>query len=125
MKILVVEDDSASRLMLQRFLEAYGEVHTAINGRDAVASFHLAMTQQKPFDLVYLDILMPEMDGHEALRAIRDIDTENYTKVVMTTTLADADNVKRAIKGRCDAYIVKPVTRDALARNLRSLGFIG
>lgn len=123
MKVLVAEDDSASRLLLQELLKPYGEVHTAINGRDAIATFHLAMTQGEPYDLVCLDIVMPGMDGHEVLTAIRNMEAgQAYTRIIMTTALADPDSVERAILECCDAYIVKPITREVLRSRLVSLG---
>ena len=129
MKILVVEDDSAGRLLMQRLLEPYGEVHVAVNGRDAVATFHLAMTQGEPYHLVCLDIMMPEADGHEVLKEIRNMeescnvaDRQSSAKVIMTTALADPANVIKASQERCDAYIAKPITKMALLDKMRSLG---
>ena len=125
MKALVVEDDSASRLLMQRLLDPYGEVQTAVNGRDGIAIFHLAMAQEEPFDLVCLDIMMPEMDGHEVLAGIREMEDEkNRAKVIMTTSLADLENVEKAIQERCDAYIAKPIRKEALISKLRSFGLI-
>ncbi len=123
MKILVVEDDSTSRVLMQKLLEPYGEVDTAVNGRDAIATFHLAMTQEKPYHLVSLDVMMPGADGHEVLENIRNMeDKQNPPKVIMTTALADPENVKKAIQENCDAYVVKPITKAALIDKMRSLG---
>ncbi len=125
MKILIVEDDSASRLLMQRLLKPYGEVHTAINGRDAVATFHLAMAQGEPYHLVCLDIMMPEVDGHRVLKEIRNMeDGQNPVKVIMTTALADLENVRKARHERCDAYIAKPITKAVLLGKMRSLGLL-
>lgn len=125
LKVLVVEDDSASRLLLQRFLEPYGEIHAAASGRDAVVMFQLAMTQKKPYDLVCLDIMMPEMDGYEALEAIRQMEGKrSRAKIVMTTALAGVEDVKKAVQGHCDAYIVKPIKKETLTDKLRSLNLI-
>jgi two-component system chemotaxis response regulator CheY len=123
MKILVAEDDSASRLLMQQLLKSYGEVDTAINGRDAIAIFHLAMAQGESYHLVFLDIMMPEVDGHGVLREIRKMDDkENPARVIMTTALANLENVTKAIKESCDAYIVKPITKAVLIDKMRSVG---
>lgn len=129
MKILIVDDSSASRLLMQRLLEPYGEVHTAVNGRDAITAFHLAMTQGGPYHLVCLDIMMPEMGGHEVLEEIRNMeesynieDKQNPAKVIMITALADFENVIKAKQENCDAYIAKPITRMMLLDKIRSLG---
>lgn len=125
MKVLIVEDDAASRLLLQQLLEPYGEVHTAINGQGALASFHLALGQDEPYDLVCLDITMPEMDGHTALLHMRSMEKEgSRAKIVMTTSHADRENVEKAIEEHCDAYIIKPLTRKALIDKLLSLGLL-
>ena len=60
MKMLIAEDDSASRLLLQRLLEPYGQVHVVMNGRDAIDTFRLAMERNDPYNLVCLDITMPD-----------------------------------------------------------------
>ena len=126
MRILIVDDDAISRRTLEHILRSYGEIETAVNGRDAVAAFHLAMAQGRPFDLVCLDIMMPEMDGHETLMAMRDMYNKQWVrpKIIMTTALTDPDNVKRAFLKYCDAYIAKPVTREVLISKLRSLGLV-
>ena len=126
MRILVVDDDAISRKMLEKLLMPYGEIDTAVNGRDAIATFHLAITQGRPFDLVCLDIVMPEMDGHEALMKMRDMDNEQWVrpKIIMTTAFTDSDNVKKAFLKHCDAYIAKPISQEVLIGKLRSLGLV-
>lgn len=125
MKMLIVEDDPVSRLLLQRFLEPYGQAHVAINGEDAVATFRLAVEQRRPYDLVCLDVTMPGITGHEVLAEIRHIDgNKARTKVIMTTSRTDISSIEQAIRGRCDAYIIKPVSREALMNELRSLGLV-
>ena len=71
MKTLIVEDDFTSRLLMQAILSPYGECHIAVNGREAIQAFRLARAQGHPYDLVCLDIMMPEMDGHAVLKALR------------------------------------------------------
>jgi len=71
MKTLIVEDDFTSRLLLQGLLQSYGAVHFAVNGKEAVEAVRLALESDELYDLICLDIMMPEMDGQEALRQIR------------------------------------------------------
>ncbi|NCC53452.1 MAG: response regulator, partial [Spartobacteria bacterium] len=71
MKTLIVDDDFTNRILLQAIMEEYGVAHIAVNGREAVDAVCMAMDDGVPYDLVCLDIMMPEMDGQEALKAIR------------------------------------------------------
>ena len=131
MKTLIVEDDFTSRLLLQEILKTYGPVHIAVNGREAVAAAKAALERGEPYDLVCLDIMMPEMDGYGALQGIRDaeeawdITSTHGTKIIMTTALDHVKNVIEAFRGLCDAYLFKPVDKGKLLDQVRSFGLIG
>ena len=130
MKTLIVEDDFTSRLVLQGILKSYGTVDTAVTGNEAVHAVKKAVDANAPFDLVCLDIMLPEMDGHETLQAIRVIEerrgvrSSEGTKVVMTTSLADPKNVLAAYNRLCDGYLVKPIDKAKLLSHLRKLKLI-
>ena len=74
MKALIVEDDGMSRLLLEHILAPFGECHTAVNGKEALEAFREAQERNTPYSLICLDIMMPEMDGHTTLKAIRELD---------------------------------------------------
>jgi len=130
MKYLIVEDDFAARRLLKRYLSDYGDCDIAVDGHEAVEAFRQAMDEKEPYDLICLDIMMPNMDGREALRAIRQIEHEHGTdgldgvKVIMTTALGDSENVIGSFREGCEAYIVKPVEKDKLLEEMESLGLI-
>ena len=130
MKTLIVEDDFTSRLLLQEILRRHGSSHVAVNGREAVDAVRAALAAGAPYDLVCLDIMMPEMNGQEALLRIRQLEEESgievwrRAKVIMTTALADRANVIEAIAGQCDSFLVKPIGRIKLIEELRRLGLI-
>lgn len=130
MKTLIVEDDFTSRLLLQEILKIYGPPHTANNGKEAVAAVREALDAGDPYDLICLDIMMPEMDGQEALRKIREeeelrgILSSNGVKIVMTTALDDPKNVIAAYQNLCDTYIIKPIQKKMLLEALRKLQLI-
>lgn len=131
MKTLIVDDDSTSRLLLQEFLKAYGPFHLAADGREAVAAVHRALASSEPYDLICLDIMMPGMDGHEALRTIRAEEealgllSPQGSKILMITALDDIKNVGNAYYNLCNGYLTKPLRKATLLEELRKLGLIG
>ncbi len=131
MKILIVEDDFGSRKLMARILSEYGECDVAVNGYEALEAFKNSIeTEEGKYDLICLDIMMPEMDGHKVLKEIRKIEKENdiwgddATKVIMTTALNDPQNIKEAFKSQCESYIVKPVRKEKLIEEIKNLGLI-
>ena len=130
MKILIVEDDFTSRLLLQEILKAWGAAHVAVNGREALEAVRIGLETGEAYDLVCMDIMMPEMDGQQAVAEIRAMELATGvapgkgSKIVMTTALGDMKNIMNAFGNLCDAYLVKPIRKDALAGELRKLGLI-
>ena len=130
MKTLIVEDDFVSRRLLQVILTPYGPCDIAVNGAEAIEAFRLAWQEKNPYQLICLDIMMPELSGQEVLKAIRNIerelaiDWEDGAKVIMTTALHDNDNIKQAFQEQCEAYLVKPIERKKLLQQLRELQLI-
>jgi len=131
MRTLIVEDDLTSRLVLQTFLARYGDCHVAVNGKEAVEAFRLARSTGKNYDLICMDIMMPEMDGQEALRQIRAIEeaggilSSSGAKIIMVTALDDMKNVIRSFQSLCDAYLFKPIDTAQLRGNLKALRLVG
>ena len=131
MRILIVEDDFISRNVLQHILSEFGTCDIAVDGQEAVAAFKRSWGSSAPYDLICMDIMMPGLDGHEALNQIRDfekqleLDQPAETKVIMTTSLNDKKNVADAFyKGGAASYFVKPIDRDKLVDELRLLGLL-
>jgi two-component system, chemotaxis family, chemotaxis protein CheY len=90
-----------------------------------------ALDEGAPYTLVCLDIMMPKMDGHQALKAIRAMEKERQigsrreAKVVMITALGDPrDIIEAYYKGGADAYITKPIFMNSLIQTIRELGLI-
>lgn len=130
MKSLVVDDDFFSRRILQSIMAQYGECHIAVNGKEAVFAFNQAMAEEAPYDVICLDIMMPEMDGQEVLRKIRETEAkknilgDNAAKVIMTTALDDSENIKTAFRDQCEAYLIKPIAKSKLVAILQDFGLI-
>ncbi|HOX32159.1 MAG TPA: response regulator [Spirochaetales bacterium] len=130
MRILVVEDDFGSRRMMQKLLESYGDVDVVVDGEEAVEAFRLAWEESKPYDIVFMDIMMPKMDGQEALKRLRAYEREvgvkptGEAKVIMTSVLEDPKNVIEAYyDGAATSYLVKPLDREKIEAELERFGF--
>jgi two-component system chemotaxis response regulator CheY len=125
LRTLLAEDDLSCRLLLQTFLSRYGECDVAVNGKEAVDAFRIAMEQGHPYDMVCMDILMPEMSGREAVRRIRameetrGIQSTSGTKVIMTTTVEDVKEVILCFQELCDAYLMKPIDLTELTGQMK------
>lgn len=129
MRALIVEDEFLSRKVLRSFLMTLFEVDIVVNGREAVEAFKMGHDENRPYDLILMDIMMPEVDGIEALQKIRDLEAANdyrpRVKVIMTTALDDPRTVIRTFHdGEASAYIVKPVAKDKLYAELEKLGLL-
>jgi two-component system, chemotaxis family, chemotaxis protein CheY len=132
MKVLIVEDDFTSRKLMQNILKAYVECDIAADGEEAVEAFRMALLDNNPYDLVCMDIMMPKVDGHEALMKMRDIEKETgvasskEVKVIMTTALGDPKNVMKALyKEGATSYLVKPIGKQTLLDEMRKMGLTG
>lgn len=131
MKILIVEDDFISRRIIKDILSPYGDCDIVVDGGEAVQAFKLACEADEPYDLICMDIMMPNMDGQEALKQIREMEKDfgvkgsSEVKVIMVTALDDPKTVFKAYyKGGATSYIVKPIEKDKLIQEIRGLGLI-
>jgi len=130
MKTLIVEDDETSAKLMSYILAPYGKSDFASNGLEAIKLFSLALNKNEPYDLICLDIMMPEMDGHEVLKNIREIEYgkkifgQAGVKVIMTSALSDSDNILSAFREQCEGYIIKPVEKAQFIATLKKIGLI-
>ena len=128
MKILIVEDHLVNRFVIEKMLKDYGECDSAVNGKEAVQAFSMAFDEGKPYDIIFLDIMMPEMDGREALKLIREIEknksvsASKEVKIIMVTALDAPEEVINAYyHGGCTNYLVKPIDRKRLDSIMKDL----
>src|SRR4051794_38421378 len=103
-RILVADDKAANREMLCRYVARLG--HHAAAAADGRAA--LAMMRARPFDLVLLDVLMPEMDGYTALEQIKADPRLREIPVLMISGLDEVDSVVRCIEHGAEDYLYKP-----------------
>lgn len=130
MKSLIVDDDFFSRRILQTILSGYGECHVAVDGKEALFAFKQALAEEVPYDVICLDIMMPEMTGQEVLKEIREIETnknimgDKSAKIIMTTALDDSENIKTAFREQCESYLIKPIHKTKLIKVLSDFGLV-
>jgi two-component system, chemotaxis family, chemotaxis protein CheY len=130
MRCLIAEDDFVTRNLLARMLLPWGTADIAATGIEAVAAFRKALTLGDAYRVVCLDIEMPGLDGHLALKAIREAELEarvpfaERSVILMVTAREDMRSVLDAFKSDCDGYLLKPVTVAKLRDLLTTSGRI-
>ena len=130
MRILIVEDTLINQEFLKMILAERGECVVAESGEEAVALFSEAL-QATPFDIVFMDIMLPGIDGLQALEQIRAMEKEadvapgSEAYAIVATALDDDEKASRAyLHGQAVAYITKPISQDKVEAELRTFGLI-
>ncbi len=128
MRALVVDDDPASRQVLAVQLDGLGPCTLCASGPDAVEAIVRAIAAGEPFDVVFLDCIMPYMDGFETLTRIRDVETsaglppERQAKAILVTSMDDdPDTLAAPCDCRIAATLLKPANKTELLETLAAL----
>ena len=123
LKVLVAEDNptnlKVASLILRPFVTVFD---SAVNGIEAFEKF-----RENKYDIIFMDVQMPLMDGYEATRCIRDYETEKKLepiKIVAMTANAMQDDIDLCLISGMDNYLSKPFKRDDMLKILQSLNFI-
>lgn len=130
MKALIVDDEFTSQLILQKLLMEYGETQIVSSGKEAVDAFSDAIMLNERFDLICLDIMMPDIDGQQVLKEVRALEDmeglhgDDAVKVIMISALSDKKNIMEAFKSQCEAYLVKPIDASKLREHLQKFGLL-
>ncbi len=127
MKTLVVDDELVSRKKMIKILNDFSQCDSVKDGKAAVRVFRAAIETGKPYDLVTLDVFMPDLDGTRILSMLREIEDELSLKskasILMVTSHSDSDTVKACL-GKCNGYVVKPFNRETLVNKLTKLNLL-
>ena len=116
-RILLVEDNEMNRDMLSRRLERKGfEVTMAVDGRQGIE-----MAVSGAFDLILMDMSLPEVDGWEATRQLRAADRTRTTPIIALTAHAMAGDREKALEAGCDDYDTKPIELPRLLSKIQAL----
>ncbi len=130
MKTLIVEDDFSSRKLLSLILSPYGECDIAVDGKEGSEAFKKALDENKPYHLICMDIMMPNVSGHEAVKYIRAIErdggitTRDEVRIIMTTALDEPKTVFESYNSGATEYLVKPIDKKVLLEKLQAFGLI-
>ncbi len=116
-KILMVDDAATILMMEKMFLskEPY-DLITAKDGQDAVEKAE----SERP-DLILMDVVMPKMDGFEAVQKIRENEATKSIPIIMVTTRGEEKNMEKAYKNGCNDYVTKPINSSELLTKIRNL----
>ncbi|MCC6525364.1 MAG: response regulator [Polyangiaceae bacterium] len=115
-KVLLV-DDSETALHMGRLILGRGgyQLVLARNGAEAVTK----ALAERP-DLILMDVVMPELNGFEAVARLRAEDATRDTPIIMVTTRGEEDNVRRGFEAGCNDYVTKPINTVELLSKIRS-----
>ena len=131
MKCLIVEDDRISSQVLEKMISKHGSYHAVTDGKQAGEFFRQAHDSGSPYDLVLMDIMIPEVDGLQSVLAIRKaegqlgISPPQRVKIIMTTALNDPRTIMKALyESDANSYLIKPIRLQKLEEELRALKLI-
>jgi two-component system chemotaxis response regulator CheY len=131
MKSLIVEDDPVSSQVLEKMISKYGAYDVVVDGGKAIDLFRRAHESSNPYDLILMDIMMPEINGLQSVLSIREIEESinipltRKVKVIMTTALDDPRTVMKALyESDANSYLVKPIRLQKLVDELRKLKLV-
>lgn len=127
MKILVIEDEYISSAIMFNLLIAYGECDQAEDGYEGIKLVEKAFKLENPYDVIFIDVMMPKLNGIRVLEEIRKIESlyiQSEAKkipVIMTTALGNVETIDKSFERECSAYLVKPITKDRLIYTFKDL----
>jgi two-component system chemotaxis response regulator CheY len=130
LRCLVVDDDEVGRELLILNLQGLASCDYAVNGREALEKYAAGLDAE-PYDLIFLDIVMPELDGNEAAKTIRRMELERgitpdkgVNIIVLSSLNTPQDIIKSYVSAQSAAHLVKPLNAEKLKKTLRQLGLI-
>src|SRR5579872_7445042 len=125
---LLIDDNPVILVVLKAHLSKLGDCDVAKTGREGLEAFTRSLEEQRPYDLICLDLQMPGLGGEELLTQIRQLEAERKTvrpaKVLIVTGTNDADTVRAVVGRGADGYLLKPIDRNLLKEQLVNLELI-
>ncbi len=129
MNILVVDDELVSQKKMMKILSGFGTCDGVKTGKSALRAVKTALENWQLYNLITLDVSMPDISGVDVLTAVRKMETdrgltdEEKSKILMVTSHSDIETVK-ACAGKCDGYIIKPFNKQVMAGKIKKTGLL-
>lgn len=123
MRILLIDDEPIALTKLELMLTNVGECDTAVNGVQATEHFVRSISEKQPYDVVTIDIELPDITGLDLLNRFCELEKKNGippTKKIMVTAHSKVDYVVKA-RDKCDAFLVKPIRKATLLEKILAL----
>jgi len=115
-KVLIVDDEELNLQLIEAYLNEEYEIITAQSGTEALKK----IIEEKP-DIVLLDIMMPQINGYDVCKSIKENDATRFIPVVMCTALSGSEAKVKAIEIGADDFLTKPINREELFARIKSL----
>lgn len=125
-KTLIVDDDKMCGYVAQSIMKKFGPVDVASSGLEAISKFERAFVST-PYATIILDIMMPEMDGQQVMKKIREIEFKhgviksNRVKIIMLSAIDDKRTILSSFQGGCEAYLTKPLIAKVLEETVKEV----
>ncbi|WP_374444501.1 response regulator [Epilithonimonas sp.] len=117
-KILIVDDDPRNIFALKLTLKAKGyDVASSLSGQDAIAM----LSNDSDIKVVLMDMMMPDMDGYQTMKIIRETEPVSKTVIIAVTAQAMPEDREKCLEAGADAYVTKPINVDILLNTIEKL----
>jgi len=129
MNILVVDDEIVSRKKMMKILSGFGTCVGVKTGKGALRAVKTALENWQLYNLITLDVSMPDISGVDVLSAVRKMETDRglaadeKSKILMVTSHSDIETVKACV-GKCDGYIIKPFNKEVMTGKIKKTGLL-
>ena len=127
MRLLIVEDDNASRLFMEKYLSRYGDCETARDGLEAIYLVDKSLDEKRYYDLICIDIIIPKINGIKLFKSIKElekkykIEKDMKTEIIFISSLCDKETFKEINKYDYHAYLWKPLDVNILKEELKKI----
>ncbi len=125
-RTLIVDDDKMCSYVAESIMKKYGPADMASSGLEAISKFEDAFGH-KPYSIIILDIMMPEVDGQQVMKKVREIEFKhgvvkgNRVKIIMLSAIEDKRTILSSFQGGCEAYLTKPLVAKVLDETVKEV----